>query len=817
MPGVHVNISKSGISTNVGVKGASVTFSQNGTYVNTGIPGTGLYRRDRITVSEKNTRMDGVSSIANTIVTHDFTQSETKGECIGMFFAYVIAMLMPFVGWVLYVKTGWGMFLCCLLTDFVQLLCWGTVVNLKTVVIKRKSTGHIVKCFCSFVLIFLNMYPFFAMNEDFVTLYNSMVGDYSYFVDSYEGSLWVSALTVIVAFLWLSNAIREIQQAKENRESFCSSKTNEETGTKKRKDFEEDEEPVSKELEQPKVPVSSTEDVDKKESTLQMVNDTIEIKQKVINTVSPTNAVLEVSNKGWREQGLQKGKYNDDMRVPYDPKLDLEHYKYPTLELLKKSEEESSPQMDVLWLEDNKNRVVEVLHQFGVEIRNIKATVGPTITLYEIVLAEGINMSKMRGLEDNIALALSSRNVRIVPLTHSGTVGIETLNMKPSVISFKSLINSQIYQESKMELPCAIGKTQTNEVFLFDLTKAPHVLIAGSTGQGKSIALHTIIMSLLYKKHPTELKFVLMDSRGLELGLYTPIENHFLATIQDRHPIVMSGSQAIDVLRCLNIEVNRRYKLLIDAGVRDVKDYNEKFKNRLLNPESGHEYLPYIVVVIDSYSDFSIGREEEMMQSLFQLIKGARAVGVHVIIATERPSSDILSSEIKSLIPTRIAFRIAERIDSQVILDMDGAEQLLGTGDSLFKSKYSFERIQCAFLDTYEIRDTCSYIAKQQSFLHPMFLPEIADAERYTDMELGTVEKGHLDPMFADVAKFVVSIQSGSTSTIQRNYSIGYNRAGKIMDQLERMGIVGPQVGAKPREVLIKDPLTLESLLNSLE
>lgn len=816
MPGVHVNISKSGISTNIGVKGASVTFSQNGTYVNTGIPGTGLYRRDKITDSGKSTRMDGVSSIANTIVAPDFTQPETKEERIGMFFAYVIAMLMPFVGWVLYVESGWWMFFCCLLTDFIQLLCWGTVLSSRTFGTKRNSIGHIIGCICSFVLVFLNMYPFFAMNKDFVALYNSMVGDYSYFVHSYEGGLSVSALTVIIAFLWLINAICEFQQAKENRRSFCGSKTNEETGTEKRKDFEGEEETVSKELEQLKVPVSSTEDVDKKESTSQMVNDTIEIKKKVVDTVSPTNAVLEVSDKGWREQGMQKGTNNDEMSVPYDPKLDLEYYKYPTLELLKKSEEKSSPQMDVLGLEDNKNRVVEVLHQFGVEIRNIKATVGPTITLYEIVLAEGFNMSKMRGLEDNIALALGSRNVRIVPLAHSGTVGIEALNMKPSVVSFESLINSRIYQESKMELPCVIGKTQTNEVFLFDLTKAPHVLIAGSTGQGKSMALHAIIMSLLYKKHPTELKFILMDSRGLELGLYAPIENHFLAIIPDRHPVVMNNSHAIDILRCLNIEVNRRYELLIDAGVRDVKDYNEKFKNRLLNPEKGHEYLPYIVVVIDSYSDFSIGREEEMMQSLFQLIKGARAVGVHVIIATERPSSDILSSEIKSLIPTRIAFRTAERIDSQVILDMDGAEKLLGTGDSLFKSKYSFERIQCAFLDTYEIRDTCSYIAKQQSFLHPMFLPEIADVERYTDMELTPLEKGHLDPMFADVAKFVVSNQSGSTSMIQRNYSIGYNRAGKIMDQLERMGIVGPQVGAEPREVLIKDPLILEGLLNSL-
>ena len=509
---------------------------------------------------------------------------------------------------------------------------------------------------------------------------------------------------------------------------------------------------------------------------------------------------------------IQRG----DINTPYDPKLDLEHYKYPTLNLLKKADDQG-PQIDMFEQNANKNRIIEVLKQFGVEIKSIKATIGPTITLYEIVPSEGTRISRIRNLEDDIALSLAAEVIRIIaPIPGKGTIGIEVPNKKKCIVSMESVINSRVYQESKMELPCAIGKTISNEVFMFDLAKAPHLLVAGATGQGKSVGLNAIVTSLLYKKHPSELKIVMVDPKKVEFSIYSPIENHFLARLEDEEECIITDVQkVVKTLNSLCALMDTRYDLLKRAHARTIKEYNEMFKSRKLNPEHGHEFMPYIVVIVDEFGDLIMTAGKEVELPICRIAQLARAVGIHMIIATQRPQASIISGAIKANFPTRIAFKVSSMIDSRVILDRPGANQLIGKGDMLYLGSAEPVRVQCAFVDTPEVNDICSYIAKQQSFLHPLYLPEVADPDS-DGAAMGPMDKGKLDPMFADVAKFVVSNQSGSTSMIQRNYSIGYNRAGKIMDQLERMGVVGPQVGAKPREVLIKDPMTLESLLNSL-
>lgn len=505
-----------------------------------------------------------------------------------------------------------------------------------------------------------------------------------------------------------------------------------------------------------------------------------------------------------------------DINTPYDPKLDLEHYKYPTLNLLKKADDQG-PQIDMFEQNANKNRIIEVLKQFGVEIKSIKATIGPTITLYEIVPSEGTRISRIRNLEDDIALSLAAEGIRIIaPIPGRGTIGIEVPNKKKCIVSMESVINSRVYQESKMELPCAIGKTISNEVFMFDLAKAPHLLVAGATGQGKSVGLNAIVTSLLYKKHPSELKIVMVDPKKVEFSIYSPIENHFLARLEEEEECIITDVQkVVKTLNSLCALMDTRYDLLKRAHARTIKEYNEMFKSRQLNPEHGHEFMPYIVVIVDEFGDLIMTAGKEVELPICRIAQLARAVGIHMIIATQRPQASIISGAIKANFPTRIAFKVSSMMDSRVILDRAGANQLIGKGDMLYLGSAEPVRVQCAFVDTPEVNDICSYIAKQQSFLHPLYLPEVADPESEGGA-MGPMDKGHLDPMFADVAKFVVSNQSGSTSMIQRNYSIGYNRAGKIMDQLERMGVVGPQVGAKPREVLIKDPMTLESLLNNL-
>jgi len=511
----------------------------------------------------------------------------------------------------------------------------------------------------------------------------------------------------------------------------------------------------------------------------------------------------------------------DQMLEPYDPKRDLENYHYPTLDLLKHYDDDGKPYIDMTEQTANKNRIVDVLRTFGIEISSIKATVGPTITLYEITPAQGVRISKIRGLEDDIALSLKALGIRIIaPIPGKGTIGIEVPNAKANIVSMESILNSKKFQESTMDLPCAMGKTITNEVFMFDLAKAPHLLVAGATGQGKSVGLNAILTSLLYKKHPAELKIVLVDPKMVEFSIYRSIDKHFLAALPEEAetPIITDTSKVIRTLQSLCVEMDARYELLMKADVRNIKEYNAKFIARKLNPENGHKFMPYIVVVIDEYGDLIMTAGKEIELPIARIAQKARAVGIHMIIATQRPTTNIITGTIKANFPARIAFKVSQGIDSKTILDRMGAQQLIGRGDMLYLSGNDPIRVQCAFVDTPEVVDVNSFIASQQGYLEPFELPEpvISDG----DMDGGSsadVDLNHLDPMFEDAARLIVQSGSGSTSLIQRKFSIGYNRAGRLMDLMEKAGVVGQAHGSKPREVLIQDEMSLDQLLNSLK
>ena len=509
------------------------------------------------------------------------------------------------------------------------------------------------------------------------------------------------------------------------------------------------------------------------------------------------------------------GEYGD-ITTPYDPKRDLENYHYPTLDLLKKYDDDGKPYIDMAEQTANKNRIVDVLRNFGVEISSIKATVGPTITLYEITPAPGVRISRIRNLEDDIALSLSALGIRIIaPIPGKGTIGIEVPNAKPTTVSMESILNSKKFQETTMELPCALGKTITNEVFMFDLAKAPHLLVAGATGQGKSVGLNAIITSLLYKKHPAELKIVLVDPKKVEFSVYSSIENHFLAKVPDEEadPIITDVTKVVRTLNSLCKEMDTRYDLLKMAQARNIKEYNKKFIERQLNPQHGHKYMPYIVVVIDEFGDLIMTAGKEVELPIARIAQLARAVGIHMIIATQRPTTNIITGTIKANFPSRIAFRVGAMIDSRTILDRPGAQQLIGRGDLLYLNGGEPVRVQCAFVDTPEVERINQYISKQQGYQTAFELPE-PDTPEDEMGEAADVDMQHLDPMFEDAARLIVVNQSGSTSLIQRKFAIGYNRAGRLMDQLERAGVVGAAHGSKPREVLIQDEMSLENLLS---
>ncbi len=538
----------------------------------------------------------------------------------------------------------------------------------------------------------------------------------------------------------------------------------------------------------------------------------------ILDTPVPDEAADGQTADEAEEAGDETG-HEPDLSVPYDPRLDLENYRFPTIDLLKKYKDDL-PSVDMAEQNANKDRIITVLRNFGVEIVSIKATIGPTITLYEITPAPGMRISKIRNLEDDIALSLSALGIRIIaPIPGKGTVGIEVPNKNTRIVSMESIINSRKFQESGYDLPVALGKTITNEVFMIDLAKMPHLLVAGATGQGKSVGLNAIITSLLYKKHPSELKIVMIDPKKVEFSIYSPIERHFLAMIPDGDdPIITDVTKVVQTLKSLCQLMDHRYDLLKRAKVRNIKEYNAKFKARMLNPEKGHEFMPYIVVIIDEFGDLIMTAGKEVELPIARIAQLARAVGMHMVIATQRPTTNIITGTIKANFPARIAFKVMSRIDSQTILDRTGANQLVGKGDMLFFVQNDPVRVQCAFVDTPEVEGICNFIADQQGYLVPYELPEVlADSGDSAGKGGGNgLENEPLDPKFEEAARLIVIHQQGSTSLIQRKFSIGYNRAGRLMDQLERAGIVGPTRGAKPREVLCSDEVELDARLASI-
>lgn len=519
---------------------------------------------------------------------------------------------------------------------------------------------------------------------------------------------------------------------------------------------------------------------------------------------------------------VEAAKTEETVKVlpPFNPRLDLSHYKFPTLDLVNQSSVQG-PTIDKDEQASNKERIIHTLKNFDIEITHIDATVGPTITLYEITPAPGVRIAKIRNLEDDICMTLAATGIRIIaPIPGKGTIGIEVPNKNPQIVSIYELLCSKKFAESKYELPVAIGKTITNEIYMFDLAKLPHLLVAGATGQGKSVGLNVILTSLLYKKHPAELKIVLVDPKMVEFSIYSPIEKHFLAKIPDeKDAIITDVNKVVRTLSSLCILMDSRYELLKEANVREIKEYNRLYNSRQLNPNKGHHFMPYIVVVIDEYGDLIMTAGKEIEIPIARIAQKARAVGIHMIIATQRPSANIITGMIKTNFPARIAFKVSQMIDSRTIIDRTGAQRLVGRGDMLMLGNSGeTERIQCAFVDTPEVNNICSYIHSQQGYTDAYALPDVeeSNADGSSMAAGGDVSAQSLDSLFREAAELVVQTGQGSTSNIQRRFQVGYNRAGRIMDQLEKAGIVGPVDGSKPRQVLCSSELELEEIFTRL-
>ena len=537
---------------------------------------------------------------------------------------------------------------------------------------------------------------------------------------------------------------------------------------------------------------------DKSSENLNVNKDEIEIEIETTNnevTLDKKTADLLIKKKGF-----------------FDPTLELSNFKMPKIDLLK-DYGESSITINQEELEVNKNKIVDTLSNYKIGIANIKATIGPTVTLYEIVPEAGIRISKIKNLEDDIALSLSALGIRIIaPIPGKGTIGIEVPNRKPSIVSMRSVISSSKFQNAEMELPVAIGKTISNETFVVDLAKMPHLLMAGATGQGKSVGLNAVLTSLLYKKHPAEIKFVLVDPKKVELNIYSKIERHYLAKLPDTEDsIITDNSKVINTLNSLCIEMDNRYELLKNAMCRNLKEYNQKFKERKLNPNDGFSFLPYIILVVDEFADLIMTAGKEVETPIARLAQLARAIGIHLIIATQRPSVNVITGIIKANFPARIAFRVTSKIDSRTILDSGGADQLIGRGDMLYTQGNDLIRIQCAFVDTPEVERISSYIGGQRGYSNAHILPEYIGEEKNSSIDIDISER---DSLFKEAAEVIVTAQQGSASLLQRKLKLGYNRAGRIIDQMEAAGVVGPFEGSKARQVLISDLTSLEKLLN---
>lgn len=532
----------------------------------------------------------------------------------------------------------------------------------------------------------------------------------------------------------------------------------------------------------------------------------------------PSTKSVQISDSKDSEEDVSETEEDsgEEMMEEYDPTLDLSHFEFPTTDLLRVYDT-GGKGVDMEEQNMNKNKITTTLLNYGIEITSIKATVGPTITLYEIVPKAGVRISKIRNLEDDIALSLSALGIRIIaPMPGKGTIGIEVPNKDPQIVSMQSVIASKRFQECTYDLPVALGRTITNEVFMFDLCKMPHLLVAGATGQGKSVGLNAIITSLLYKKHPAEMKMVLVDPKMVEFNIYSRIEKHYLAKLPDADKAIITDvSKVTQTLNSLTKEMDDRYELLMNANVRNIKEYNEKFKKRRLNPLKGHRFLPYLVIVIDEFGDLIMTAGKEIEMPIARIAQKARAVGMHMVIATQRPTTNIITGTIKANFPARMAFRVTSQIDSRTILDMSGANQLIGRGDMLFSQGSDLIRIQCAFVDTPEVEGIADYIGKQQGYSHAFELPEyVGDS---SEEKIGGVDLSDRDPLFEEAARLIVVHQQGSTSLIQRKFSIGYNRAGRLMDQLEAAGIVGPTQGSKPRDVMIADEYSLEKIFSQFQ
>ena len=541
--------------------------------------------------------------------------------------------------------------------------------------------------------------------------------------------------------------------------------------------------------------------------------------EKAKKTAEKEAPGFEVEEEKIEEKANSKTLANNNLPLtPINPREPFTRWKFPSLDLLKEYNSDTKTNyVSQEELEANKDRIIKVLNDFGVQIRSIRATVGPTITLYEITPAQGIRISKIKNLEDDIALSLAAIGIRIIaPMPGKGTIGIEVPNAKPNIVSMFSILNSRKFQESTMELPIALGKTITNEVYMVDLAKIPHLLVAGATGQGKSVGLNAIITSLLYKKHPNELKIVLVDPKKVEFSVYSPIAKPFMAAVEENEdePIITDVQKVVKTLKGLCVLMDERYDLLKAARVRNIREYNQKFLRHELNPEEGHEYMPYIVVIIDEFGDLILTAGKEVEMPITRIAQLARAVGIHMIIATQRPTTSIITGNIKANFPGRIAFRVGAMMDSRIILDRPGAQQLVGRGDMLYLNGADPVRVQCAFVDTPEVENITKFIANQPGPVRPLEIPEPLSEDEAGGG--GALDTHNLDPLFEEAARAIVVSQQGSTSMIQRRLSIGYNRAGRLMDQMEKAGIVGAAKGSKPREVLISDEVSLDNMLTIL-
>jgi len=533
------------------------------------------------------------------------------------------------------------------------------------------------------------------------------------------------------------------------------------------------------------------------------------------NNIGTDNISIEVEKINEEEISTKNVDFSNVDSIKFDPTLELRNFKNPSVDLLK-DYGDGTIKIDQEELESNKNRIVDTLKNYNIGIKQIKATIGPTVTLYEIVPDAGVRISKIKNLEDDIALSLSALGIRIIaPIPGKGTIGIEVPNKKKSIVSMKSLLSSKKFIESDMELPITLGKTISNETFVVDLTKMPHLLMAGATGQGKSVGINAILTSMIYKKHPAEVKFVLVDPKKIELSIFNKIERHYLAKLSDSDDaIIIDNDKVINTLNSLCIEMDKRYELLKDAMTRNIKEYNEKFISRKLNPENGHTFLPYIVLVIDEFADLIMTAGKEVETPLARLAQLSRAVGIHLIIATQRPSVNVITGLIKANFPARIAFRVTSKIDSRTILDTGGAEQLIGRGDLLYSQSNELTRIQCGFIDTSEVEKLSDYVGSQTGYNSAYILPEFSKEDGKDSSNISLEDR---DSMFDEAARVIVSNQQGSASLLQRKLKLGYNRAGRLIDQMEDAGIVGPFEGSKPRQVLITDLNSLESLLSEIK